>query len=524
MSIFQRIFGGQPEPQTAVDVEALVSNARKEGAAIALTEVMRAQQNAPWPTQIGNVRAVFGLNNPWSYAVSQAPGVRPGTLAQPLMLRQIADVWDPARACIEHLKREVRRVPFSIVSKDKDRNSTRVENQIAEFNRFMSVGGGIGGAGTSYRNFEQKWLEDVLVTGCISIYCERIGGRLVSAQVIDSTTIRPVLDEYGWPVEDRPYEQWIQGVQVKSFEPDELIYDGLTPTSWQPYYRSPLEWLQAVVLTAMAADTWNRDWLTDGTTPGEMLSLPEGWSVQQIREFKDFWDSVMVQTKNRRQMRFVPSGSKIQELSRKDQEFSELEMHLIRRTCSVYGVSPISIGFEGSAYKVSQENANNQTAEVGVSGLLQLRADILDTILEYMGLGHLHCVNQAGREEAATDKANRLSTATGKPYMTVNEARAESGLDPIEGGDELPGSSPSPGTPVQPDEDPEELEEEEERADLARWRRKALRHFRAGDSPACSFVSRAISEEKADQILQRLTGAKDEEAVKSAFALEGLTP
>ena len=177
MSIIKRIFGGQPEPQAqpAVDVEALVSNARKEGASIALAEVMRAQQNAPWPSQIGNVRAVFGLNNPWSYAVSQAPGVRPGTLASPLMLRQIADVWDPARACIEHLKREVRRVPFSIVSKDKDRNSTRVENQIKEFNRFMSVGGGVGGSGNSYRNFEQKWLEDVLVTGCLSIYCDYVG-------------------------------------------------------------------------------------------------------------------------------------------------------------------------------------------------------------------------------------------------------------------------------------------------------------------------------------------------------------
>jgi hypothetical protein len=271
----------------------------------------------------------------------------------------------------------------------------------------------------------------------------------------------------------------------------------------------------------MAADTWNRDWLTDGTTPGEMISLPEGWSVQQIREFKEFWDSVMVQSKNRRQMRFVPNGSKIQELSRKDQEFSELEMHLIRRTCSIYGVSPISIGFEGSAYKVSQENANSQTAEVGAAGLLELRTDIINTILELMGLDHLHCVNQVGREEAATDKANRLSTATGKPYMTVNEARAESGLDPIEGGDDLQGSSPGPEEPIRPDSDPPEMEEEEERADLARWRKKALRHFRAGDSPACSFVSRAIPEIRADQILSRLSGATTEEAVRAAFAQEG---
>ena len=521
MSFFQRIFGGSaPAPQ--VDQQA-IENARKEGFLIALDEVKRAQASQPWPMNIAGTRQVFGLNNPWSYAVSQAPGIRPGTLAAPLLLRQIADVWDPARACIQHLKREVRRVPFSIVARDQDDKSETTLADIKDFEAFLGIGGGVGGAGSSYRNFESKWLEDVLVTGCLSIYCEWSGGRLDNVMVMDSTTIRPVLDEYGWPVEDRPYEQWIQGVQVRGFAPGEIIYDGVTPTSWQPYYRSPLEWLQAVVLTAMSADAWNRDWLTEGTTPGEMISLPEGWTPSQIREFKEFWDSIMVQTKSRRQMRFVPSGSKVQELSRKDQEFSELEMHLIRRTCSVYGVSPIAIGFEGSAYKVSQENAMTQTAEVGTSDLLELRLDILNTLLEYKGYAHLQAVNQVGREEAANDKTKRLTTATGRPYMTVNEARAEAGLDPIEGGDQLQGTGSS--LPAQQAEQEEEDEappdQEEERADLARWRKKAVRLFKAGDSPACSFVSRAIPETRADQILSRLSGATTEEAVRSAFAQEG---
>jgi len=280
-----------------------------------------------------------------------------------------------------------------------------------------------------------------------------------------------------------------------------------------------------VVLTAMRADEWNRNWLIEGTTPSELLSMPEGWTPSQIREFKEFWDTMMAVPKERRKMRFVPGGSKVQELSRREQEFSELEMHLIRRTCSVYGVSPTAIGFEGSTYKVSQETANTQTAEVGISALLELRTDILNTILQRMGLDFLHCVNQTGREEAAKDLTDRLTKAAGKPYMTINEVRQEAGLDPVEGGDELipaqeesgsvpPGKTPKAGLDQ---EDPDEPDDEERLADLQRWKKKALRLLKAGDSPACSFVSRAISDYDAERVMEALEEAETEEDILRVF-------
>lgn len=525
------------KPKAPAAEQAAIEQARKEGALLAIEAMQRAQAAQPWPMNISGARQAYLVNNPWAYAVPQAPGVRPGTLAAPQVLRQIADVWDPARACIEHLKREVRRVPFSIVAKEQDDDSQKTKAAIRDFEAWLSIGGGIGGHGRAYRHFEQAWLEDVLVLGCTAIYCSWTGGRLTDAHVMDAITIRPVLDQFGWHDEERPYEQYVSGAMVRSFEPDEIIFDGITPSSWQPYFRSPLEWLQAVVLTAMGADEWNRNWLIEGTTPSELLSMPEGWTPSQIREFKEFWDTMMAVPKERRKMRFVPGGSKVQELSRRDQEFSELEMHLIRRTCSVYGVSPTAIGFEGSTYKVSQETANSQTAEVGISALLELRTDILNTILQRMGLDFLHCVNQTGREEAAKDLTDRLTKAAGKPYMTINEVRQEAGLDPVEGGDELIPSQEDEGSEEASrqarrkavkefhsslkkqlgQEEPEEPDDEERLADLQRWKKKALRLLKAGESPACSFVSRAITEEESERILEALEEAESEEDVLRAY-------
>jgi len=57
--------------------------------------------------------------------------------------------------------------------------------------------------------------------------------------------------------------------------------------------------------------------------------------------------------------------------------------------------------------------------------------------------------NVSALQEDALQQSQRLRQATGKPYITVNEAREEIGKEPIEGGDELP----SMGIAYDPDEE-----------------------------------------------------------------------
>lgn len=371
----------------------------------------------------------------WS-SLSRAEG-RWGTT--PELLRWTADTYDPLRACIEHLKREVASVPIQIASKDASDDSPTTKKRIEEASEFFRRMGGYGGSGRRPATFEKAILEDLLVLGSCALYCEEGLADCEEVYELDAATIRPITDSYGWPDSGPCFEQVVMGQRVRTFTRQELMVEELNPVTYSPLGRSPIEWLMLPITTGLKADEWNRTWLTEGTTPGELLQMPEGWTPDQIREFWEFWNEMMDSggLRERRRLRVAPSGSRLTESKRRDQEFGQLEQWMVRRTCSVFGVSPSAIGYEGETYKVSQEGARRQTSLVGAGPLLEFRKALWDDLLERRGFGDLEAVQKSGRDEDALSRARRLTAAAGGPYLTVNEARKEEGLPPLLHADEL---------------------------------------------------------------------------------------
>jgi len=430
-------------------IEREREKARGEGLALGRKEAVEQVRNllsnqplgTPQLTWGKSPHAAYQWDNPYQYTVPQSPRRRPGSLVDVTTLRYLAETYDVLRACIEHLKREVASVPLEIVPKDGAKVSDRRLKQAREW---FSADGGLGGRGKYRTAFEKEMIEDVLVVGACAVYTP---GPLVSeALILDAATIRPVVDGFGWDVEDRPYEQWIQGMAAASFTRDELRYDGLYPRSWTPYFASPIEWILKTIIAAGKADDWNLAWLTDGNTAAQMLAMPESWTPGQIQEFWQYWDQVLSGNSNERQKtKFVPGGtSKVGDHSRKDQDFGEYELWLLRRTCSIMGVQPSSIGFAGEQYKVSQEGSNKQTSAFGAGQLLEFRKSLYDWLLVRLGYPDLEATNVVSTEEGAGERTDRLTKAAGGPYLTVNEARAEEGREPIEGGETLRTAGPAP--------------------------------------------------------------------------------
>lgn len=357
----------------------------------------------------------------------------------PELLRWTADTYDPLRACIEHLKREVCSVPIHIAAKDPADDSPSTKARIDEAGGFFRRMGGYGGSGRRPTVFEKAVLEDLLVLGSCALYCRQEESGCDEVYELDAASIRPLLESAGAPVGGAAYEQIHLGQRLRTFSRQELMVEELNPVTYAPRGRSPIEWLMLPITTALKADEWNRSWLTDGTTPGELLQLPEGWSPGQIREFWEFWNEMMDSggLRERRRLRVAPSGSRLTEAKRRDQEFGQLEQWMVRRTCSIFGVSPSAIGYEGETYKVSQEGARKQTALLGAGPLLEFRKALWDELLERRGYGDLEAVQKSGRDEDALSRAQRLAAASGGPYLTVNEARKEEGLPPLLNGDVL---------------------------------------------------------------------------------------
>ncbi len=383
------------------------------------------------------------VNYPYAYTTPQDPQRHPNALLTQQVLRNIADTFDILRSCINHLKREVLGVPFTFVGTD-GRVSGRQSDRIAAANRFFSLNGGCGGRGVRVEDFICQVIEDSLVIGAAAIYCDRDGsGNISQCPAIDSATIRLVVDGHGWVhYDDGAFaEQWIQGQPTKKFYAEELIYayPAAHARSWNPYPGSPVEWLALTVQSALSADRWNRAWLTEGTTPADLIALPEGWSTQNIQDYMRYWDAMMSGNIDRRvKTRFVPSGSqRVAGQSRKDQDFTEFELWLARRVGAIFGVHLASLGFAGEQFAVTQNSAMDATSAFGAGNLINFVEALLTQICEEAGFDGVRCkfIRESPDDLAVRAKTNSMRIGGG--FMTINEARTAEGWQPIEGGDQL---------------------------------------------------------------------------------------
>lgn len=382
---------------------------------------------------------LYAHDYPWRWYTPQSPRRRPESTVTLDDLRRLADVWDVARSCIQHLKREVTAVPMKIVARDD--KAKGAEERIEQARQWFERSGGLGGRGRRRQQYEGVLIEDLCVVGAACVWFRSArNGRPYEVFPIDAATIRPRVDNFGWPMSDGVvWEQWIEGNLIRGFTRQEMQFDGLWPTSYSPYPKSPTEWVILCAQTALAADQWDREWLVNGSMPAEMIAVPEHWKPGDVKAYAQWWnDTLSGDIRGRQMPKFVPSGmNKLMNPSRHDQEFSELSHWLMQRACSLYGVQPSSIGYMEQQYKVSQEGSFDQTSAFGAGVLLEWRKDHYDDLLERIGFPDLETQNVTDVEEDAGARTERLTKACGTPYMTPNEARAEDGKEGIEGGEKL---------------------------------------------------------------------------------------
>lgn len=497
------------------ELSQLQSTIERQGSLLTgMYEIIQKSAEAP-PT--------YRWDNPWRYASPHSTKRKPEAIAPLELLRNFARTYDVLRSCINHLKREVRAVPFEIVSKDP--NKTVPEERIKKAKEFFGRKGGLGGLQIRTRHFENAIFEDVMVIGAYAVFLwKKRNGTIHEAVALDASTIRPKVDVFGWQDPSEAFEQQILGVPYRTFAKDELLYDGLDPVTYSPYFVSPVEYLLGVIMSALSADNWNRAWLTDGNTPDALISVPETWTPEQVIAYQEYFDAILSgNSSERRKTRIVPNGTKsVVSQTRHEADFQEFETWLMRRTCSIMGVAPASIGYAGDQYKESQGESMRSTSVFGAGALLELRKDLYDDLLEMNGFADLEIRDVMAREEDPTVKADRLVKTSGGAFKTINEARSEEGLDPIEGGDVIRGLNDSPeeedADPFEPDDDEDEEEDDEQRIeDLAKWERKALKRLREGKGAQCEFRSDFLDEVELRSIFDALGGCEAADEVATLF-------
>ena len=239
-------------------------------------------------------------------------------------------------------------------------------------------------------------LEDLLAVGAVAIYPRIEREKLKALEVIDVTTIRPLIDLRG-AIPEPPlpaYLQVLHGTPMSWFSADALIYRPLNTRSNTPYGQSPIEWAIMAFNAAIRHDLQRLEAFTEGNIPGVMVAVNmETTTPQQVEVFQEYFDALIKGDINRAsKILFVPSAGGAQTIfqpTQPDVDKIEVDRWLMQVACWAFGNNPAefglvaSSGLGGAGYVQGMENAQYRSMIAPISR--SLKSLFTDIIARYMG-------------------------------------------------------------------------------------------------------------------------------------------
>ena len=301
-------------------------------------------------------------------------------------------------------------------------------------------------------------LEEIDVLDAWAIWPQKtVGGDIRGFQILDGSTIKPLLDDRGMRPEPHvgpafqqilfgfPRSEFNAGIDDEAadgeFTSDELAYFVRNRRSNSVYGLSPTERCLPLADIYLRRQQWIRSEFTDGTMPKSYLEMPETTSMtpDQIRAYENIYnDDLSGQSAQRNRLRVLVPGGKLHFEEGYSDKFSDaMDNYLVSSITGHFGVLPSEIGF-------------NSSGSLGASGLQQGEADSGEAIgiiptanwisqmisaLSYRWLG---MSRELEFRLAPSERTNTQETAVRDDIrrkngaLTLNESRADLGLPLIE--------------------------------------------------------------------------------------------
>jgi hypothetical protein len=404
----------------------------------------------------------------YEYQVAQNINITETRLTPFKTLRAAADQIDILRRCVEVTKAKVAGLEWDIVlAQDASEKiaaesggdhvramaKARVE-YTDEINRVRSFWENPDRSnGLTFSDWLMTALEEILVIDAWAIWPQKsVGGDLYGFQILDGSTIKPLLDDRGM----RPmppsaaYQQILYGFPRAEFSAndddpkadgeftsDDLSYLIRNRRTTSVYGYSPVERALPLADIYLRRQQWIRAEYTDGVMPELMFTTDAEWGTNPdlLRAYENILnDDLAGQTEQRKRARLLPSGLTPIGMETYGEKFKDtLDDYLITSICGHFGVQPNEIGFapKGGLGGAGFEEGRADTAEaLGSQPLVNWISKML-TNLSYTYLKmprELEFKLMTSRRldnEANARKSQIEVTSGGK---TINERRSELGL------------------------------------------------------------------------------------------------
>ncbi|MGD0565419.1 MAG: phage portal protein [Roseiarcus sp.] len=345
-------------------------------------------------------------------------------------LRALADALPLLRAVIETRKDQIAGLSYAVRARDPA-GAQDAQARIRSALDFL--------ARPDRRHAFAAWLrmllEDMLVIDAACLYPRFTrDGSLYSLDVIDGSTITPLIGEDGRSPEapDPAYQQILHGVPAADFSSDELLYLPRNVRSHRLYGMSPVEQIALTVNIALRRDAATLDYYRTGSAPDAFATLPKEWTVDQIRQFQDYFDALMSgNSARRRMMKFMPSEFRLIE-ARQPPLKDQYDEWLARVICYAFSV-PAS-AFVSQVNRATSETLRMQATQEGLVPLKAWVKSALDHVIQvYLNQPDLEFIWVGDDAVDPLQQAQTLNILVAAGIKTREEARADLGLPP-EGG------------------------------------------------------------------------------------------
>lgn len=403
----------------------------------------------PWET-LSPVAPPEVRGREWDYRVGYNIATRPRSYeGRPFHELKNLAKYDVVAMAIETRKDQMARLPWAIVPRKTAAGKPVgqvADADIEEVTRFFRRPDG--------RHSWAAWLRmlchEQMETDTASIYPHRelgsdyevggMGGKLLALELIDGTTMKPVIDDYG-RIADGPgvtaYQQILHGLPAVDYESSDLIYMPRNPRVGKVYGFSPVEQIYRVIEIALQRQDFQRDYFTSGNMPEGLIGLPTDWNARQQEEFEKNWDSVVSGQSRQRsgRIKFVPGDVGKNYVALKDPELSgKFDEYLIRQVCFAFSLPPTP--FVAQVNRATAQSAHDAALEEGLAPMQIWAKDVVDFILDtYWPELPIEFVWEDDREIDAAVQETVITGYVTKGVYTINEGRDILGKAPIDGGD-----------------------------------------------------------------------------------------
>jgi len=346
-------------------------------------------------------------------------------------LRALADAHDLTRLATETRKDQIEKLDWAIKSKNARRPTADAHSRAERLAQFWRRPDGE----RPFATWLRALLEDLLVLDAPALEIRRNrAGELIGLDVVDGATIKLLIDDTGRrPRPPAPaYEQMIHGLPWRLLTADELLYFPRNPRPHKLYGLSPVEQIVMTVNIALRRQAMQLHHFTEGNVPPGLLNAPEGWNVEQIRQFQEWFDSVLAgNTASRSRLVWGPAGTKYQPFKEAPYK-DEFDEWLARIVCFAFSLPPTP--FIHQINRATAEQAQEAALAEGLAPLMGWVKRLADHVIQdRMGHADLEFGWVDLRPADPAEQATMFDIYLRNGVYTVNETRDILGMEAIAG-------------------------------------------------------------------------------------------